>query len=718
MEYRVLGPLEVDAGAGLLPLAGKPQALMALLLLHANETLPANRIAEQLACTSVDDVVSRLRRLLPEEVLEAVGNGYRLRVPEGALDLQRFEALAYQAGEAEPERAAWLLREALALWRGPPLLGMREPFAQPEAARLEGLRVSVDAELEALIEGHPRREQFMLSLYQARDLKAALSDARLLTLTGPGGIGKTRLARELARAVEPDYPGGVHFVSLEAVADPDLVSTTILFTLGLRQERHRLDVLVAELRDSRALLVLDHFDHVREAAMDMVILLRRTRGLTLLVTSREALGVRDEREWPLAGDPDLTAAQHHALDAIRAELSEPDQRAFAHLAVFVGGAGPDAVAGMSTLLDHGLLRFDDAGRYTMQPTVREYAAEQLEARGEAEAAAAALAAYVCELARAGGAGIRGTGEPVWSERLEREMPNVRAALGWMLARGRHEEVLGALIGLTPFLWRFGHTRDGADWFAAVLADPSLDAELRRRGQAVAATLLWASNAEKAEAERLALAALEMPAEPDDMFAAAARGVISLVAEARGDSAQALELAQEVEATFRRRGEGWHALMSSICISRILATSGRPDRERTARNLAEARLGGRYLLAVALVDAGLLALRDGNSRAARAALMEAMVVADAIGNPIARARGLMALAAVEVAEDDAARAATLLGAAQGIRTSIGYELPAGDAARQKELAEAGTRALGDAEFTQAWRRGQALSSRAAVAFALD
>ena len=84
-----------------------------------------------------------------------------------------------------------------------------------------------------------------------------------------------------------------------------------------------------------------------------------------------------------------------------------------------------------------------------------------------------------------------------------------------------------------------------------------------------------------------------------------------MAEARGDVARALELAMEVEATFRRRGDRWHALVSSICVSRILATSGRSDPERTARNLAEARLGGRYLLAVALVDAGLLALRDGD-----------------------------------------------------------------------------------------------------------
>ena len=78
---------------------------------------------------------------------------------------------------------------------------------------------------------------------------------------------------------------------------------------------------------------------------------------------------------------------------------------------------------------------------------------------------------------------------------------------------------------------------------------------------------------------------------------------------------------------------------------------------------------------------------------------------------------MALAGVELAEGDAARGITLLGAAHAIRRSIAYELPAGDAARQKVMVAEGTRALGDADFSAAWRRGHALRSRDAMAFAL-
>ena len=152
---------------------------------------------------------------------------------------------------------------------------------------------------------HSQRDRFMLSLYRASGPRRAaeLDELRaLLHRRTPAHAHRSGRRREDAARARPgpcggaDYPGGVHFVSLEAVADPDLVTTTILFALGLRQERHRLDVLVAELRDTRALLVLDHFDHVREAAMDMAVLLRRTRGPTLLVTSRKGLGVRGERD--------------------------------------------------------------------------------------------------------------------------------------------------------------------------------------------------------------------------------------------------------------------------------------------------------------------------------------------------------------------------------------------------------------------------------------
>src|SRR5919204_383251 len=99
MRFRVLGPVEVDDGAGSGALAGKPRALLALLLLHANEPVPAERIVDGLwgeavpasAAKMLHGIVSRLRRSLPREVLQTRAGGYLVQVEPGALDLHRFE---------------------------------------------------------------------------------------------------------------------------------------------------------------------------------------------------------------------------------------------------------------------------------------------------------------------------------------------------------------------------------------------------------------------------------------------------------------------------------------------------------------------------------------------------------------------------------------------------------------------------------------------------
>jgi DNA-binding SARP family transcriptional activator len=140
LDFRILGPLEVRAGGDRLPLGGaKQRAALAFLLVHANEPVSPDRLIDALwgelppgtAKTALQGYVTQLRRLLEPsrkqrasgEVLLTTPAGYVLQVAKGALDRERFEALAAQGQEAlaagRTSQAAALLRSALALWRGP-----------------------------------------------------------------------------------------------------------------------------------------------------------------------------------------------------------------------------------------------------------------------------------------------------------------------------------------------------------------------------------------------------------------------------------------------------------------------------------------------------------------------------------------------------------------------------------------------------------------------
>lgn len=134
---------------------------------------------------------------------------------------------------------------------------------------------------------------------EVRTIEAALrtEGAPLLTLTGPGGVGKTRLAIEIARRASAHYADGVAFVRLEGVADPDLVLPTLATSLLLleRGDRDVLDLLSEHLANREALIVLDNLEHLLEVAPRLATLRARCPRLQLLVTSREALRVAGER---------------------------------------------------------------------------------------------------------------------------------------------------------------------------------------------------------------------------------------------------------------------------------------------------------------------------------------------------------------------------------------------------------------------------------------
>ncbi|MDF3042912.1 MAG: hypothetical protein K0Q71_5618, partial [Thermomicrobiales bacterium] len=116
-------------------------------------------------------------------------------------------------------------------------------------------------------------------------------EPRLVTLTGPGGVGKTRLAIAVATAAAIEVTDGAVFVPLAAVSDPALVLPTIARALDIRETRERslVEVLADALRDRRLLLVLDTFEHLLPATAALAQLLAACPRLTVLVTSRAAL---------------------------------------------------------------------------------------------------------------------------------------------------------------------------------------------------------------------------------------------------------------------------------------------------------------------------------------------------------------------------------------------------------------------------------------------
>ncbi len=126
-------------------------------------------------------------------------------------------------------------------------------------------------------------------------------DVRLLTLTGTGGVGKTRLALQVAADALEAYPDGVGLVSLASVADPALVPSAICQALGVQEAADRSPVaaLTDHLRDKRALLVLDNFEHILDAAPAVADLLAACPQLQVLATSRAALRLAAEHQWPV-----------------------------------------------------------------------------------------------------------------------------------------------------------------------------------------------------------------------------------------------------------------------------------------------------------------------------------------------------------------------------------------------------------------------------------
>jgi predicted ATPase len=269
-------------------------------------------LAPGAAANNLNQAVHVARRALGAGVIDV---RQELLVLAAEVDFDDFERAAADARRVASPSA---YRAALSLYRGELLPENRyDDWAETRRVELAELHDALAAELAALpaddrLRGLPAdTSSFVGRRHELAELRALLDGTRLLTLSGTGGAGKTRLALELAREVEESYSGGAVVVELAAVSDPRLVPAAAAAALDVRAlpGQELADALVDFLAHRTLLLVVDNCEHVLGTAATLVDrLLRAAPGLTVVATSREPLRVAGEIVFrvPSLAIPDLS----------------------------------------------------------------------------------------------------------------------------------------------------------------------------------------------------------------------------------------------------------------------------------------------------------------------------------------------------------------------------------------------------------------------------
>lgn len=527
--------------------------------------------------------------------------------------------------------------------------------------------------------------------------------------------------------------------------------------------------------------------------------------------SPAALLARLERRLALLRQPQPAAGPSHAtlrgaIDWSYELLDAETQRLFARLSVFVGGwtlVAAEAIAGRRALPDADLrstvgmpahlalgLAFDpeemdvlgalqslvdkrlvtlheqaEALRFTMFDTIREFAAEQLQAHGEAAALGQRHALFFLAFAEEAEPGLSSPEQMLWVKRLEREHANVRAALDWALSQGEAEIALRIAGALWRFWYMQGHFTEGYDWLMRALhlthrTGVDVPASVRARALNGAGNLAY-NQGDHATARTLHEQSLALRRSTDDRWGVAASlnnlGLIARrqaeyehaqelfeeaarinrqlnnrtweainlnnlgnVAIDQGDTFAAMQLQQESYDIFASLGNTWGRAMAlgDLGVALLLREDlGRAQQCFEDSLKLQRELGDRRNMAAALSNLGLLALQRGDRQAARKLYVESLTLRHELNDKIGIAECLEGLAAIAGDARRAAKAARLWGMAETLRAALGSPQTLITRAVHRRPLAAVRAQLGTKGFPTTWAEGQAMTIDQAVRYAL-
>ena len=698
------------------------------------------------------------------------------------------------------------------------------------------------------------------------------SGVRLVTLTGPGGIGKTRLALALADALKERFPDGVTVVSLAPVSDAEQVAPAVAATMGLRvgAAQRAEEAIVEFLAQQRRLLLLDNFEQVLPARALVERILQQSGGVAVLVTSRAALRCANEREFsvpalampagavispselpefsgtalflarvrafnplfnPAGSDARAVAEICQRLDGLplAIELAAPltrfyapaallkrlerslevlvmgsrdeprhqtmrnaiawshdllgddDRAVFRRLGVFVGGWSVEAAQSvcmsetdrteiferLASLLDLNLLHQDEYGgeiRIDMLETVREFSLEKLGESGELELMRSRLAHHVRDLSREVREGLMGAEQATWYARLDHEIGNVRAALGWAKDRGEPEIGLAIATALQRYWEQRGLITEGRNWLELFLAlaeaNPVSDGALvldaligagvlsdrcddyvrarqlferaiaeARPSQAripLVRALSWLGNCEQAQGyyERAAayheesLAIARTIGDPDVL--AQVLNNYGLTVRDRGDLDAAVELFTEALALARA---GNVPLRVALIASNLGVLQRRRGELDAASKLLEESaslrraVGDRWGMVIVLTQLGDVALESGDTERAESCYRESLRQNGVVGSRELNAMGLEGVARVEALRGAHHAAVFYASAAAHEREAIGVPRPSAEQTGLDAALSVAQAQLGRQAYEQAWSEGTVRPLRDVIAEAI-